>query len=132
MTTETMTCTCSDCSHELRTDCLNMQCSCCVRQDAEDLLTHIGGKLLGSAVLRPADFSSCRQLFSWLFHDKEIFVAPQVEVEAECAVVPYFRVGCLTSPHYTYNINCIKIFAKTRVNTEAYGREFFLHPLIPY
>ena len=37
---ETMTCTCTDCSHELRTDCINMQCECCVRQDAQDMLTH--------------------------------------------------------------------------------------------
>jgi hypothetical protein len=40
MSDETMTCICADCSHELRADCINMQCECCVRQDAQDMLTH--------------------------------------------------------------------------------------------
>jgi len=43
MTTETMTCVCTDCSHEKQADCINMQCACCMQQDAEDMLTHGGG-----------------------------------------------------------------------------------------
>ncbi len=39
-TAEVMTCVCTNCSHELRADCINMQCACCMQQDAEDMLTH--------------------------------------------------------------------------------------------
>lgn len=39
---ETVTCACTDCSHELQTDCINIQCACCMEQDVEDMLTHGG------------------------------------------------------------------------------------------
>ena len=40
MSDETMTCICADCSHELRADCINMQCECCKREDAQEMVAH--------------------------------------------------------------------------------------------
>ena len=40
MASEIVACDCTNCTHDLRTDCINMQCSCCSHGDAQEMVEH--------------------------------------------------------------------------------------------
>lgn len=39
-TIDIVTCVCDDCSHELRMECVNKQCDCCSKHDAQVMVIH--------------------------------------------------------------------------------------------
>src|SRR2546422_10332250 len=46
--------------------------------------------------------------------------------------MPDTRIRCLAPSCYTYNVDCVEIFAQVLINVKANRRKLFLYPLVAY